>query len=104
MESINSTQPEIRQAAAYGCGVMGQCGGPGYAQVRYNVVMGQCEGPGYAQVRYKIFMLTLVLIIHRIREKGITTLSILNFSNETCFEMLKSSEHEKLWGYSSKKK
>jgi hypothetical protein len=101
MESINSTQPEIRQAAAYGCGVMGQCGGPGYAQVRYNVVMGQCEGPGYAQVRYKIFMLTLVLIIHRIREKGITTLSILNFSNETCFEMLKSSEHEKLWGYSS---
>jgi len=33
MESINSTQPEIRQAAAYGCGVMGQCGGPGYAQI-----------------------------------------------------------------------
>lgn len=33
MGSIAHTQPEVRQAAAYGCGVMGQNGGPGYAQI-----------------------------------------------------------------------
>ena len=33
MGSMTHTQPEVRQAAAYGCGVMGQNGGPGYAQV-----------------------------------------------------------------------
>eukprot|EP00088_Acartia_fossae_P049518 TRINITY_DN5459_c0_g1_i1.p1 TRINITY_DN5459_c0_g1~~TRINITY_DN5459_c0_g1_i1.p1 ORF type:complete len:1108 (-),score=360.91 TRINITY_DN5459_c0_g1_i1:577-3870(-) len=33
MASISHTQPEVRQAAAYGCGVMGQCGGPTYAQI-----------------------------------------------------------------------
>merc|ERR1719187_603098 len=29
---VASNQPEVRQAAAYGCGVLGQCGGAGYAQ------------------------------------------------------------------------
>merc|ERR1712002_126810 len=29
---VKSSQPEVRQAAAYGCGVLGQCGGQGYAQ------------------------------------------------------------------------
>lgn len=33
LSCVSSTQPEVRQAAAYGCGVLGQCGGPGYAQV-----------------------------------------------------------------------
>ena len=28
---VKSSQPEVRQAAAYGCGVLGQCGGAGYA-------------------------------------------------------------------------
>lgn len=28
---VSSPQPEVRQAAAYGCGVLGQCGGPGLA-------------------------------------------------------------------------
>jgi len=28
---VTDTQPEVRQAAAYGCGVMGQHGGPNYA-------------------------------------------------------------------------
>lgn len=28
---VSSTQPEVRQAAAYGCGVLGQCGGTGFA-------------------------------------------------------------------------
>lgn len=32
LSCVSSTQPEVRQAAAYGCGVIGQCGGPGYAQ------------------------------------------------------------------------
>jgi len=31
LSCVNSTQAEVRQAAAYGCGVLGQCGGPGYA-------------------------------------------------------------------------
>ncbi len=30
---VTSQQPEVRQAAAYGCGVLGQFGGPGYAAV-----------------------------------------------------------------------
>jgi hypothetical protein len=30
---VGSSQPEVRQAAAYGCGVLGQFGGPTYAQV-----------------------------------------------------------------------
>merc|ERR1711881_23886 len=28
---VSSPQPEVRQAAAYGCGVLGQFGGPGFA-------------------------------------------------------------------------
>ena len=39
MASISHAQPEVRQAAAYGCGVMGQCGGPNYAQVRHFCVL-----------------------------------------------------------------
>jgi len=31
MSCVSSPQAEVRQAAAYGCGVMGQCGGPNYA-------------------------------------------------------------------------
>ena len=30
---ISDPQPEVRQAAAYGCGVMGKNGGPGYASI-----------------------------------------------------------------------
>lgn len=30
---VTSSQAEVRQAAAYGCGVMGQFGGPGYASI-----------------------------------------------------------------------
>lgn len=30
---LSSNQPEVRQAAAYGCGVLGQFGGPHYAAV-----------------------------------------------------------------------
>lgn len=30
---VTSPQPEVRQAAAYGCGVVGQCGGPGMAPI-----------------------------------------------------------------------
>ena len=30
---VCDTQAEVRQAAAYGCGVMGQFGGPNYAQI-----------------------------------------------------------------------
>ena len=43
------------------------------------------------------------------REKGITTLRIYQYwifhhaVIETCFDMLKSSEHEKSWRYSNKK-
>jgi len=33
MSSITHSQSEVRQAAAYGCGVMGHNGGPGYAQI-----------------------------------------------------------------------
>jgi hypothetical protein len=32
LSCVTSSQPEVRQAAAYGCGVLGQFGGPGYAQ------------------------------------------------------------------------
>jgi len=31
LSCVSSPQAEVRQAAAYGCGVMGQCGGPEYA-------------------------------------------------------------------------
>jgi len=31
LSCVSSPQPEVRQAAAYGCGVLGQCGGPGLA-------------------------------------------------------------------------
>ena len=30
---VCDAQPEVRQAAAYGCGVMGQHGGPNYASI-----------------------------------------------------------------------
>jgi len=35
---VSSPQPEVRQAAAYGCGVVGQCGGPGFAQAAAQAV------------------------------------------------------------------
>jgi len=38
MGCVSSNQPEVRQAAAYGCGVIGQFGGPGYAQIASQVV------------------------------------------------------------------
>jgi len=38
LSCISSSQPEVRQAAAYGCGVIGQGGGPGYAQVASQAV------------------------------------------------------------------
>ncbi|XP_023336717.1 importin-5 [Eurytemora carolleeae] len=38
LSCVSSTQPEVRQAAAYGCGVLGQCGGPGYAQIASQAV------------------------------------------------------------------
>jgi len=38
MGCVGSPQPEVRQAAAYGCGVIGQCGGPGYAQIASQAV------------------------------------------------------------------
>ena len=38
------------------------------------------------------------------REKGITTLRIFRHTmSETCYEMLKSSEHKILWSYSDYK-
>ena len=33
IHDITSPQPEVRQAAAYGVGVMGQFGGPGFASL-----------------------------------------------------------------------
>jgi len=38
MSCVSSNQPEVRQAAAYGCGVIGQFGGPGYAQIASQAV------------------------------------------------------------------
>ena len=43
MACITSTQPEVRQAAAYGCGVLGLCGGPGLAAAAGQCVPLLCE-------------------------------------------------------------
>jgi hypothetical protein len=49
LSCVTSSQPEVRQAAAYGCGVLGQFGGPGYAQgskARRPSSLHQCCGSG----------------------------------------------------------
>jgi len=43
MACITSQQPEVRQAAAYGCGVLGLCGGPGLAAAAAGCVPLLCE-------------------------------------------------------------
>ena len=43
MSCVTSPQPEVRQAAAYGCGVLGQCGGPGLAPAAAQCVPILCE-------------------------------------------------------------
>ena len=40
---VSSPQPEVRQAAAYGCGVLGQFGGPGLAAAAAQAVPLLCE-------------------------------------------------------------
>ena len=40
---MSSPQPEVRQAAAYGCGVLGQFGGPGLAAAAAQAVPLLCE-------------------------------------------------------------
>jgi hypothetical protein len=40
---VSSGQPEVRQAAAYGCGVLGQCGGQGFAAAASQAVPLLCE-------------------------------------------------------------
>jgi len=40
---VSSPQPEVRQAAAYGCGVLGQFGGPGFAAAGAQAVPLLCE-------------------------------------------------------------
>ena len=43
MSCVTSPQPEVRQAAAYGCGVLGQCGGPGLAPAAAQCVPLLCD-------------------------------------------------------------
>merc|ERR1719411_52136 len=43
MSCVTSPQPEVRQAAAYGCGVLGQCGGSGLAPAAAQCVPILCE-------------------------------------------------------------
>jgi len=43
MACITSSQPEVRQAAAYGCGVLGLCGGPGLAAAAAGCIPPLCE-------------------------------------------------------------
>merc|ERR1712241_984253 len=43
LSCVSSPQPEVRQAAAYGCGVLGQCGGQGLAQAASQAVPLLCE-------------------------------------------------------------
>merc|ERR1719447_2456991 len=43
MSCVTSSQPEVRQAAAYGCGVVGQCGGPALAATAAQCVPLLCE-------------------------------------------------------------
>jgi len=43
LSCVSSPQPEVRQAAAYGCGVLGQCGGQGLAAAASQAVPLLCE-------------------------------------------------------------
>jgi len=43
LSCVSSPQPEVRQAAAYGCGVLGQCGGQGLAVAASQAVPLLCE-------------------------------------------------------------
>jgi len=43
LSCVSSPQPEVRQAAAYGCGVLGQCGGQGLAGAAAQAVPLLCE-------------------------------------------------------------
>jgi len=43
LAAVSSPQPEVRQAAAYGCGVLGQHGGPGLAPAAAQAVPLLCE-------------------------------------------------------------
>jgi len=43
LSCVSSPQPEVRQAAAYGCGVLGQCGGQGLAAAAAQAVPLLCE-------------------------------------------------------------
>lgn len=43
LSCVGSPQPEVRQAAAYGCGVLGQCGGAGLAAAAAQAVPLLCE-------------------------------------------------------------
>ena len=40
---VSSPQPEVRQAAAYGCGVLGQFGGPGLAAAAAQAIPLLCD-------------------------------------------------------------
>jgi hypothetical protein len=48
LSCVTSSQPEVRQAAAYGCGVLGQFGGPGYAQG--SKARPHCQGFGFGSI------------------------------------------------------
>jgi len=43
LSCVTSSQPEVRQAAAYGCGVLGLCGGPGLAAAAAQCLPPLCE-------------------------------------------------------------
>jgi hypothetical protein len=54
LSCVGSSQPEVRQAAAYGCGVLGQFGGPGYAQggAAFSVI----SKPGLSWLCHRAFL------------------------------------------------
>ncbi len=53
---ITSPQPEVRQAAAYGAGVMGQFGGPAFASLCASAM------PGLIQVQAKLAFLNRLVV------------------------------------------
>merc|ERR1711962_85722 len=68
---VSSPQPEVRQAAAYGCGVLGQFGGPGLAAAAAQAIpLLVDEGP------LDTFSLVLLLLLneHVVVEELLETL------------------------------